>query len=472
MNRKSKIILELNPNCKNTHSAKQQLDKKQYIDYLYRYYHNTFLDSSEIFGLSSRMENLKLKLVNSTRGKNINMISNIKSPEIELLSTVNSHLNIMYYSDIGVSGYASAGCDYYLSLLLSGANMNFQPCIGEFTQPLTRKQQIVYSGIQNNSKEFSPDIIFIHTMPTYYWALIVSHSKKMYPNAKIVGLTVWEASKIPNQWSQYLNLTDMIIVPSEWNRSIFDSEYLMVPVKTVHNPIGYFEDPISENLSSSLELSNDKVNDEYLFYTIGDWIPRKNIATLIEAFISTFSPTDNVALFVKTHPRYNLSLFKARLDNYKSKGHKIIVNHDPWPESKIMYLHARGNCFVSTCKSEGTGLGACTAAFNSKPVLITSGSGQNEYLKGCYYINSISETPLMCDSLDLRHLKCSSGKCHFFHLFSTEQRWLSPVFDDLCQQLDLIYKLKPKASLYTKAYIDEYLDYKSIGERFSKVLIF
>lgn len=473
MNRKSQIMFEINPNCKNTRSARLQLDKNQYIEFLYRYYLNIFLDAGEISGLANNNKNLKQELINSPRASNIKSMSSIIIPQILSKSSVNSNLKIMYYGDIGTSGYAMSCCDYYLSLYLSGANMNFQPCIGEFTE-LTLKQKIVYSGIQNNLKGFIPDIIFIHTLPTYYWKLIIENSRKLYPNSKIVGLTVWEASKIPTEWHQYLEMTDMIIVPSEWNRSIFDQEYLSIPIRTVHNPIGYFEEPDRNAiLSGSDILTTDVIlKDEYVFYTIGDWIPRKNISTLIEAFIITFDPKDKVVLFIKTSPRYNLSLFKIRLDGYRSKGHKIIVNHDKWSESKIMQLHSRGDCYVSTCKSEGTGLGACSAAYHLTPVLITSGSGQTEYLKGCFYINSISEIPLMCDSLDPRHSKCSSGQCHFFPHFSTQQIWSSPVFNDICKNLELIFKLKPEPSVYTKAYIDEYLSYDFIAKRFSQVLIF
>lgn len=449
-------------------SARSQLSPENYIRFLYHYYNYTYLSDNQIQGLL-KIKNLKNKLLQSERK---NTLDHFKTLEIQKRSTAsfNSHLKVFYYGDIGTSGYAHAAVDYSLAFILSGSKFSFRPCQGVI-QELNKKQQIVYPTFNIN---FIPDIVIIHTLPSEYWHLIAKIYKQLNPKIKIVGLTVWEANPIPYEWKIYIEACDLLLVPSDWNRQAFQDAYLKIPVKTLHNPIGFIEKPLKNfKLENSRDFDdlNHISSNTYLFYTIGDWIRRKNIPILIEAFVKTFKPSQNVALFIKTTPRFKINLFRQKIQAYRSLGHKIFINTDFWSEKQIMSLHSRGNCFVSTCKSEGTSLAACEAAYLGKPVLITSGSGQNEYLKGCFYISAIEEAPNMCDTLDPKHKKCGE-KCLYFPAFNSTQRWMTPVRRDLEEQLELIYKTKAKANPYTKSYIKEFMSYEKIAHKISKILIF
>ncbi len=47
-----------------------------------------------------------------------------------------------------------------------------------------------------------------------------------------VGYTVSETDRIPDRWVEWCNILDGVIVPTEWNRSVFERSGVRVPVRS------------------------------------------------------------------------------------------------------------------------------------------------------------------------------------------------------------------------------------------------
>src|SRR5690606_21532275 len=96
------------------------------------------------------------------------------------------------------------------------------------------------------------------------------------------------------------------------------------------------------------------LGDSFVFYTIGEFTPRKNYEALIRAFNREFDDEDNVYLVVKTYAENPDSIaqyfnqIKAGMRMYSDpslyKG-EVIINHS-MTEEEIYKLHCTGDCFV------------------------------------------------------------------------------------------------------------------------------
>lgn len=77
--------------------------------------------------------------------------------------------------------------------------------------------------------------MILHSVPDH-WPTLVDQERKLNPKVKIVGLTVWETTKIHKLWIQYMSIVDMIITPCDWNTDVFKLDLPNKTIITVHNP--------------------------------------------------------------------------------------------------------------------------------------------------------------------------------------------------------------------------------------------
>lgn len=446
------------------------LDTYQYIEYLYRWYWGVYPIPIQIQRLANRSKKeLKSTFKESPKAKNLTLFREYlkqNSAKFKLDKFKDIHdetLGIKYYGEVGVSGYANSTRDYLLSLYTAGNELGFylysnsgvdKIYLPEDISLLTSKEKLEYFLFE---RDIFYTHIIIHGMPQPQWKSIIKKEKELNPDVKIIGLTVWESDTLPYEWKEYLELCDKIIVPNYWNQLSFSSE-LTRPVEVVHNPIDVFP----ESIDYPLNIFNDK----YIFYTIGEWITRKNLPFLIEAFKSAFHIDDKVVLYIKTNSKHSKEVLEKLIEN---RANQIIIDTNMLSEKQIMSIHEQGDCFVSPCKAEGTGLGACTAAYYNNPVIMTSGAGQMDYLKGIYYISSITEYVKACDPL-VEHAGCKGGVCIDHPYFKDTHLWHQPLFDDLVSLLRMVYKFKPKASPITKQFLLEEMNIRKIGLKFTKVI--
>ena len=62
---------------------------------------------------------------------------------------------------------------------------------------------------------FNPPTV-AHLVPEYY-PLVQS----VLDGGPFVAHTVWESDRLPQHWPDLLNATDLVVVPTAWNRDVF-----------------------------------------------------------------------------------------------------------------------------------------------------------------------------------------------------------------------------------------------------------
>ena len=218
-----------------------------------------------------------------------------------------------------------------------------------------------------------------------------------------IAYTTWESDALPAHWLRCFDSCHRIVVPSRFNQAVFARD-LRRPVHVVPHVRRHRLNEFSVQELIELRVKLDIAADEFVFYSINQFLPRKNFSGLIEAFVRAFGRADKAVLVIKTgaqgwadgpyfepvQVRQHLQQMLLRLgQTIKSELPKICVIDTPDVGGQhIDALHALGDCFVSLTHGEGFAMGACEAACAGNPVLMTGWGGQLDFL-GSDYIGNL-----------------------------------------------------------------------------------
>jgi glycosyltransferase involved in cell wall biosynthesis len=301
---------------------------------------------------------------------------------------------IKYISYLDNTGYAIAAQMLLSALCGAGLNLTWVPLTKVNSRYAPVNTECIESGNklldELYRKDIEYDIVIIHAVPVDY-GVFLNEEKSL--DKKVYGHTVWETDKLPKSWVSILNQLDGVIVPSGWNLQTFIKSGVTVPVVTLPH-LSQYEGQLPLTRSNFLQGIDPAT---FVFYTIAEWSERKIIHEQIRTYMRTFQKTDNVCLIVKTSKTNFTSLRRSRHSwfrkrhqplmplikqlyrKYRNSAGLLFIT-DSLSENEMKQLHARGNCYLSLCRSEGWGLGAYEAAWFGKPVIMTAFGGQLEFL--------------------------------------------------------------------------------------------
>jgi glycosyltransferase involved in cell wall biosynthesis len=255
-----------------------------------------------------------------------------------------------------------------------------------------------------------------HLVPEYYPLV-----RGVLDGGPFVAHTVWETDRIPRHWPELLNATDLVIVPTQWNRQVFvdggvDARVAVVPHVAC--------EPVAGDRGNSLDLPDDVT----VFYSIGRWDERKAMFHTVRAFLDAFTGNDPVMLVVKTGVRIEMPPVEqwgashpmawttgwqvAHLVSGYRNPARIRLETGRWTDEQIAGLHERGDCYVSLARGEGWGIGAFDACAYGNPVIATGWGGPLEYLDDRHACLVRSRL------VPVEHVALAS--------YSTDQRWAEP----------------------------------------------
>jgi glycosyltransferase involved in cell wall biosynthesis len=301
---------------------------------------------------------------------------------------------IKYVSFYERSGYGYAARAYLRGLMKTDIPITWTPMVPGRGQGL--------GHVPFSAREIGdPDLDSVCNLPIRYDTVILHLTPEYYPlwlkretGKKITGYTVWETDKLPGHWPALLNAMDRILVPSQWNRETFIRCGVTRPISVIPHIAANFSQIGSKSnaIQSSPVMSCWGIGaDDYVFYNIGMWTARKSLRDTIQCYLDSFTGEDNVLLLIKT-TKYDYTkrhfwrffshtgeAVRKMVKNCKNPARVKLINEEISQE-EIFNLHARGDCYLSLCRSEGWGLGAFDAASLGKPIIITGYGGQTEYL--------------------------------------------------------------------------------------------
>lgn len=301
-----------------------------------------------------------------------------------------------------------------------------------------------------------PDINIVNMIPMFF-------KRYSIPGVPNVGFTMWETTKLPESWVKACNDMDAIFVPCEWNKKVFAESGVKVPLYVITPGIDESEVPEQVKIK-------DKKEDKFYFYSIFQFIERKNPVGLIRAYFSEFSGNNDVALVLKTyrHARIpnNQQLLLKEIDNIKkdlklTHYPEIHLLTDFLSHDQMELLHKGNHCFVLPHRSEGVGLPHMNAMLYGNPTIATNFSGNVDFMNNeNSYLIPYQLTPTF-------------GMSWFVPWYDGTMYWAEPDLHALAKAMRHVYNNREEAfekgSVGRKYIIDNFNSRKSADSLMSAV---
>ncbi len=316
---------------------------------------------------------------------------------------------IKYHSSANTSGYGLSGLAYIRALINNDVPVWWQPLVYSTIGPVTwtpscsapsndllriASDDAVLSDIasltQASCRPVEYDVQIVHLIPEY-WPYL------MEPGRLRVGYTMWEMDKLPDSWPSLLNLADRILVPDRRTRDLFINAGIKPSIHVVPHIRRHVWNSFSVDEVAQARKKFCSSNDNYVFYTINAWEPRKAIPDLVQAYLEEFNADESVTLLLKTtdsvvaHPnsRERLMTQSAMQELVSSIQQRIGKSSIPeislFAETdvsgrEIDLIHNVGNCYISLSHAECWSLGAFDAAALGRPIIMTGWGGQTDFM--------------------------------------------------------------------------------------------
>jgi len=175
--------------------------------------------------------------------------------------------------------------------------------------------------------------------------------------------TMFESTKMPDDWGRYLRMADKVLVPSEFCRRVMKSQFGVDPEVV---PLGY------DNATFQHIDRNRKQGDVFTFLHYDAFKFRKGWDIVLSAYDQEFTEKDNVRLIMKTTVE---KLPFVAVDEYRN----LEVIHKILTPQELQELMADADCFVFPSRGEGFGLTPLEAMATGLPVIIPNATGMSEY---------------------------------------------------------------------------------------------
>lgn len=180
--------------------------------------------------------------------------------------------------------------------------------------------------------------------------------------------TMFESSKIPDDWIEILKLADLVLVPSKWCQDVFAKS----GVKTKVVPLGY-NDKVFRFIPRT-------IRKPFTFLHYDAFNARKGHFEVFNAFNKAFEGNNSVKMIFKTtKDAVSVPLSPSQYPN-------IEVIYGDVPQGELYALMERADAFVFPSRGEGFGLTPLEAMATGLPTIVPNAHGISEYFDDRYMI--------------------------------------------------------------------------------------
>lgn len=183
--------------------------------------------------------------------------------------------------------------------------------------------------------------------------------------------TMFESDKLPDDWRDYLEAADLIIVPSRWCQSVFEKYGIK---NTIMIPLGY-DDTVYTFQDRSIPKDTNK---DFIFLHYNAFNLRKGFMELWEAFNKTFRKDEPVKLILKT------TVKSLPMPITPREYPNVIIEQGNFEDYEMAQLLSKAHCMVYPSRGEGFGLTPLEAMATGLPTILPNATGMTEYFNADY----------------------------------------------------------------------------------------
>jgi glycosyltransferase involved in cell wall biosynthesis len=330
--------------------------------------------------------------------------------------------NILYVGPYReFSGMGNAARQYIKALIHSGANVSVRPSYNIF-KPLPSEE--IDNEILEAESNFSKSY---HKVIQHCYPHQVVLDKRFGQN---IGIVHVESIGYHNNIAQHLNILDNIVVGSN-----FCAKSLM-GAGVDPSKIRIIPEPIDLAIISDYKENNkpETKDSSFCFYTISDFIDRKNLIKLITAYSLVCDQNEDIELVIKLKGfantdihisesvDYALSKIYSTIRRSYMKKPKIILGETKY--DAILYIHNNNDCFINVSSGESFGYSTLEAMSFNNNIIVNKNIASAEILdENCGNFVDTSKTE--CFDSD-----------RLYYLYNTiNQQWESPSIPSLVQNM-------------------------------------
>lgn len=352
------------------------------------------------------------------------------------------------------TGYGAANRAFVTALHMGGVDVNAQLVVQTKDRTTFGWEGELCHQLTN--REIPHRVKIIHLTPDLY-------ENHIEPDKYHIGHLFWETDKLPKEWVECCNKIQEVWTSSPNMAQVFRANGVKVPIHWFPQPID------TTHADKAYGAYGIPHNNGFLFYSIFQWIERKNPKALVTAFWEEFAGRDDVSLLIKTFRlSYDGDEFEKIRDDIREWKNEVKMNHYPkiflvkeiMDVEGMMRLHKTGDCYVQTDRGEGWSRTIQEALLLGKTVISTARGGIHEYLKDEHYFRvpsnyvPVTEVP-------------------WIKFYTKDQKWAEIDKEELKKNMRYVVNnsmIAQTKGILAKDYVKDNFSYYKVGSLMKKRL--
>lgn len=271
-----------------------------------------------------------------------------------------------------------------------------------FWKGLGFKVRQTLSSLSSIDLDLSDAVVLCHSEPGA-WHPPLYMTPPCPPNGYkeplyVIGRTMFETDSVTAHHVLRCNRMDEVWVPSQFHIDTFTRAGVVAEklVKVVQPVDTHFFNParvrplrLPKTTPVFGSSTNPSPSHPFVFLSIFKWEHRKGWDILLSAYLSAFSATDKVSLYLLTNPYHSNDDFATIITEFVSSRsiqeppggwpNVFLLEHHV-PQSQLPSLYKLVDCFVLPSRGEGWGRPHVEAMAMELSVIATNWSGMTEYM--------------------------------------------------------------------------------------------
>ena len=278
-----------------------------------------------------------------------------------------------------------------------------------------------------------------------------------------IGHLFWETDRLPKEWIEPINKMQELWVSSDAMATLFRNCGVKIPMYAFPQPVDTSE---ADKPWEKFDLPEHK---GFLFYSVFQWIERKNPKALLQAYWEAFTGRQDVSLLLKTYrigygdeeyQRIQMDIERWKRESRLVHFPRVLLATKLLSHEDMMRLHHTGDAYVSADHGEGWCRPLQEALLMGKPAITTARGGIHEYLNAdLYYPISSTYVPVVGQP--------------WIPWYSGEQNWAQIDKEEFKKKMKFVFMNKNTAQLKgykAQDYIKSRFSFHRVGEEMRKRL--